>query len=331
MTGQAVFAASGLAVAGYWIAGVLAVAAVLIVLWRLWCDRSKASWRVEVERRLARVGEVPGDARAEIQGYLDKRSIGSWWTGRSEDLAHAVIDRVEKADLSGLEADERRVLAERLIVEAGLVYASKDARLVQVKAFLKDTPSRVAMEQAYDLIHDGWSRMRRAQRARRNRSIEASIGFVVAGLGLAWMLDNQVGHLTLAAHEAASTSGGGTEVDAATAPLANAWALLALGAIGGLVSLLPMVRRTPDITRSSGAWTAQAALKVTSACLLGLLGCWLLQTGIIAATQPLPAEQIGIWAVLFGYSQDAVTKRFDELLAPAPAPTTATTDDETGN
>lgn len=323
----------------WWWLGALGVVALvaLVIAVLLRRDPYRSSWRVEVERRLVRTEGADEQLRLSVRACLGedspgpgdgsfivgaKTGIGGWWTGRNEDVAHGLIDAFERSTVPDDPA-ARAVLARWLRVQVRTVLSPADPASIEALQLLAGTPSKRAVERAWMLVHEGWSRLRRSQRARRNRAIEVSLGFVVAGIAVAAMLDEGVGSMSLLRVGSKQA-----------APIANAYALVALGAVGGLLSLLPMVRRTPDITRSSGAWTAQAILKVTAGGLVGLLGCWVLQSGVLDATQPVRANQLAVWAVLFGFSQDAVTKRFDVRLGATaattttpPTPTTADEDD----
>jgi hypothetical protein len=283
---------------------------------------SSSEWQVDVERRLIRLRPFTneqGKLADEALAKMARRSLGTWWTGSSEDLAHSLTDALERdrvlTDTS--DTEERRAVAAAVAIRVRRLFRVGDARRAAALELLTATPSDHQIREALGMVHDGWSSLRRSQRAQRNRSLLLSVGFALATTAMAWALEAEIWGFALGAPPVVVAAA----VEAVPkAVVANAWVLVLLGVVGGLVSLLPLVRRTPNVARSSGGWMAQALLKTTSGGLLGLLGCWFLQTGVLDLTEPLEAGPLAAWAVLFGYGQDVLTRRFDERLATATSP-----------
>lgn len=293
------------------------------------------TWRTDVHRRCLQILGPDQPEPAQVTEALKTRSVASWRSGWAEEVAHAYLDEHEVQKVptdQGLTA-----LARGLRVRVkNLLRSGNSSRVAALELLDAEEPSVAQVTAALRLLHDGWSGVRRAQRTQRNRNLALVVLFVVAAISLALLIDREVGELSLApppTTETDTTDGaeappgpGDTttaspdEEASVRAAVANPWALVGLGAVGALVSLLALARRTPTLARTSGAWVAQALLKLSSGALLGLLACWVLQTGLIEAIEPLEAGPLAVWAVLFGYSQDALTKRFDERLAAAQPP-----------
>lgn len=119
---------------------------------------------------------------------------------------------------------------------------------------------------------------------------------------------------------AATSEAVSTEDEAPTPP--NAWVIVAVGLSGAAVSLVAMSTRAPGLTRVPGAWLAHSALKLTSGALFALVGSWLIQSGFLVESDARTTGRVIALALLFGYSQDAITKRLDQKLASTKAPAT---------
>lgn len=296
-------------------------------------SQARSVWQVDVERRLIRLLPLTPEQEqlaAKARSTMAGRSLGSWPTGSREDMAHALVDAVERdrvpTSAEAADVEARTALASSVAIRVRQLFRAGDARRIAALELLKPPPSAAAIREALGVVHEGWSSLRRSQRAQRNRSLALAVGFALAVVAMAWALQSGIEGFTLAEPAIAQLA-----ADAPPTPVpvvANAWVLAFLGMVGGLVSLLGMVRRTPNIARSSGGWVAQALLKVSSAGLLGVLGAWFLQTGLLDPIVPLDAGPLAAWAVLFGYSQDALTKRFDARLAAATPPATDTGTDD---
>lgn len=293
----------------------------------------RSHWRVAAWRRLALLADrttrppadpndvrptgAEGDLQLAATGF-NRPSLSSWWTGRSEEQVHAGLDRAERALVPTSEA-ALEAYVPGLKARIRRRFRSGDNRRTEALKLLEGSPKRPWVLAALELLQAGSVDLRWNQRVQRNRTIVATILFGAALVALAVVFDSDVGGLTLA-------KPGSTVVP-------NPWVVALGGAIGGLISVLPMLRRAGRPARASAAWTAQMLFKVVTGALFALVAAWLIQTGVLKIVDPQEAGVLTAWAVVFGYSQDVITKRLDERLAtttppPQPAANAAEADDD---
>lgn len=292
--------------------------------------RLYATWRVAAHRRLVgllgRLDDLPAEdsQRGGVTSDLTRAARAfedttwrTWRTGLAEDQVHAALDEAEVRLIPSDDA-ELQALVPGLRSRLTRRFQARDSRRVTALALLKGDPDRSAVAGAFDLLHAGSADLRATQLARRNRTGLVTLLVACATLGVATVLDHQVGAISLARP--------GVKGDVGADP----WVVVLFGTVGGLLSVLPMLRRAGTVTRAGAAWGIQALLKITLGGLVGLLGAWLVQRGVLDLTEPQDASALSAWALVFGYSQDAVTRKLDERLAATkpPAAADATEDGE---
>ncbi len=283
--------------------------------------RRRGVWRVDVRRRSARIFGVVGQVPRPVAVALESSGRDGWTNGTQEERCQDTLDICED-DSVPTEGSARSAYARTVEVRVKKLFRKDDTRRDSALALLKgegdDPPTRSAVQEALGHLHDGWSGLRRSQRTRRNRAIGLALMFAVLTVGGAWLLQGDVGGLTLSS--SAQDQGDASAEDEEPAP--NAWVIAGVGLSGAAVSLVAMSTRAPGLTRVPGAWLAQSALKLTSGALFALVGSWLIQTGFLVESGSPPTGRLIALALLFGYSQDAITKRLDQKLASTKAPAT---------
>jgi hypothetical protein len=105
-----------------------------------------------------------------------------------------------------------------------------------------------------------------------------------------------------------------TEAEEATTTQScpQVWHLAVIGAAGGLLATAAALRRMPATSEPYGLRRVQAALKTPTGALTAIIGTMLLQSDVIEALDPQPSPTILVYAVIFGYSQEAVTRFVDK-------------------
>jgi hypothetical protein len=90
------------------------------------------------------------------------------------------------------------------------------------------------------------------------------------------------------------------------------WHLELAGLVGGLLAAAAALRKIQITGEPYGLRAFQAALKVPMGALTAVVGTMILQTSLIDAFEPQPAPMILIYAVIFGASQEAITRFIDK-------------------
>lgn len=266
--------------------------------------------------------DTAADRLCQAAAAFEIKGLRYWWANTAEtevlaalDLAAGHLVPVDKARLAAYRDDLRLRIDRR--------FRGKDTRRATAMTLLggpadpvttAEAPNRANVQQAAAILHSGSLEMRTTQRTRRNVTVIAGVLFVLAAVLLAFTLQFGWGGASLA--KTATETGNDPNV----APQASPWIILLFGAIGGLLSVVPMLKRADRVTRAMGAWTIQALFKVASGALLALVAVTLVQTLVLPIIEAQEASALVGWALLFGYSQDLVTKALDERLASVKAP-----------
>jgi len=299
----------------------------------------RAGWRTAAYDRLVQLcvdarGTTEGvdRARAELdeaaRSFVDS-TARSWRKGVAEARVTAHLDAAEGL-LVPTDAPMRDAMASTVVVRVKRRFRASDTRRAQALALLKVDPTRAEVQAALDLLHRGSVDLRSNQVARREAAMYATIVFTVASIGLA-VASSRYGLLSLAApvDPAAAPRPTGTAAPA----VAQAWQVLAMGAAGGLLSVLPMLLRV-GVARAGAATIIQALLKVSAGAFVALIAAAAVQRGVLDLVDPLDADSLVVWAAVFGLSQSVVTKRLDSLISASKPPitpaTTAADEDDGG-
>lgn len=100
-----------------------------------------------------------------------------------------------------------------------------------------------------------------------------------------------------------------TPMGGASCPLV--WQIEAVGLIGGVLAAAVALLRIPVTHEPYNLKRAQTLVKLPLSALTALVGIMLLQSNVIDALEPLPAPGVLAYAVIFGYSQELVTRLID--------------------
>lgn len=286
-----------------------------------------STWRVaawdrwlQLEADTSRSQPIPARAVAQLdrahQAFEDD-SLTSWWTGSSEEEVQGALDLVEQ-ELVPADAAARKVLAQALRARITRRFRAGDSRRTAALELLGRDPSADQLREALELLHAGSFDLRATQRARRNTTLVASTLFAAAGVVLAAAIQRDLAGLSLAKVIPVP--------EGASVP--NAWAVLLMGAIGGLLSVGLALFRVGRPTRAGAAFLVQVGLKASLGALVALIASLAVQRGVLPVVDPQDPWTLLVWALLFGYSQEVITKRLDERLASTQPPTSGAGGDE---
>lgn len=106
----------------------------------------------------------------------------------------------------------------------------------------------------------------------------------------------------------------------ATAPPPSALKVALLvplfGAIGALITAIPPLAKVKGTWNPFGLELYQMLLKVTLGPVFAIVGVMLLQSGLIPSVQfPMPFSDLLVWALVFGATQQVVTRAIDSRVA----------------
>jgi hypothetical protein len=90
------------------------------------------------------------------------------------------------------------------------------------------------------------------------------------------------------------------------------WHVQLAGLVGGLLAAAAALRRIQVTGEPYGMRAFQAALKIPMGALTAVVGTMILQSGVIDALEPQPAPDVLVYCVIFGASQEAVTRFIDK-------------------
>ena len=268
---------------------------------------------IEMARALAANGRVPEATQirgllARAQQVTEKRySPLAWWTGGPQDLAWMSLHEAEAQIDEVLKGDELRAHARDLLVKARSVLPSDDPRMAAVAAALENParghrPELKAVEVAH--LARAVNRVadeRYAQsRSFRNRLIRLSfMSLMMLGLLLAGFA---FGVIPIG--------------NARNTPLETALLLSLFGAVGALITAVP------PLSRVAGTWNPfslplyQLLLKLVLGPTFAIVGVMMLQAGVVPNVQsPLPLADLLVWGLVFGASQQVVTRFVDQRVA----------------
>jgi hypothetical protein len=111
---------------------------------------------------------------------------------------------------------------------------------------------------------------------------------------------------------AAEETAEGEEASEAVTSCPRVWHVIAAGTIGGLLATVVALRRIRVTGDPYGLRWVQTLLKAPSGALTAVFGTMLLQSELIDALDPQPTPRILVYAAIFGFSQEAVTRFADK-------------------
>ncbi len=165
---------------------------------------------------------------------------------------------------------------------------------------------RQVMETAFTEIDALYSRIR----SFRNALIGTAL-FLILALALIAAFSSSSDWLPLCSHPTLSE---------ATCQEPEVWQILLVGGLGGLLAAVAALRRLQGFRGPYSLPLVQAALKIPTGALTGLLGALFVQNAVFDLFAPQPGSEILAYVALFGYAQEAFTRAVDtraaEILAP---------------
>jgi hypothetical protein len=110
----------------------------------------------------------------------------------------------------------------------------------------------------------------------------------------------------------AEDTGEGKEAGEAVSSCPRVWHVIVAGTIGGLLATAVALRGLRVTGDPYGLRWVQTLLKAPSGALTAVFGTMLLQSELIDALDPQPTPKILVYAAIFGFSQEAVTRFVDK-------------------
>lgn len=285
-----------------------------------------ALWRHLVYNRATRDGAqlnfdsgVDWGHKESIENLLEQAKLAArdgltpmaWWSGSSQERAwgslhEAEAELDEKLGQTDLEAQARDLLA-----KAKLFLKPGDERVKAVSDALAEPTrpapplTRVTVAHLSRAVYDAMDRRFAESLACRNRIIRLTlISLVALGVLMAAFATNAI-PIPIKA-------------EGTTAPSALKVALLVplFGAIGALIIAIPPLARVTGHSNPFGLQHYQMLLKVTLGPVFAIVGVMLLQSGLIPSVQfPMPFPDLLVWALVFGATQQVVTRAIDSRVA----------------
>jgi hypothetical protein len=246
-------------------------------------------------------------AREAATRPLGWRALRAWWTGADADAGWRAIHAAKQALLEGLSDPELRAQLPILASKVRLYLDPTDPERVAYEVWLKDAADSKASvdKERLRIIRtavDGTSDAQFGKIHRfRNTLYILFIAVILFDLLLA--LDNQdVTWLPICSPPAA----GGQP----SCPLV--WHVELAGLIGGLLAAAATLLRIPVTHEPYNLKRAQTLVKLPLSGLTAIVGLMLLQSSVIDALRPQTTPTVLAYAVVFGYSQQLVTRLIDQ-------------------
>jgi hypothetical protein len=253
--------------------------------------------RAKEIRDLLRCAEAAADQPARIR---------FWWSGSCQTLAYLSLHEAEALIDGLLEGGELTAHAQDLLAKAPTVLKPDDRRVITVRAAV-DTPGATpptslepaAVAHLARAVHDASDARYAQSRTFRNRLIRLTL-ISLGAIGLM---------LTAFAVNAIPLPVKGI---AAPSHIETAALVCLFGAVGAMITAVG------PLARATGTWNPfslpyyQMLLKVALGPLFALIGVMMLASGLIPNVLfPMPLPDLLIWALVFGATQQAVTRVID--------------------
>ena len=256
------------------------------------------------------------DAKRTLEGEF-WRNISNWFTGYGIERAWAALHAVQ-SQLLLIQSDDA-VRARIPEIRAALLRIDKDdPRRVDSEVALQTAAKpaplgddvryalRQANESAFEEIDAVFGRIRGFRNA-----LLGAILVLVVGLALTALFSSS-DWLPLCAPCAASVK--------QCPPCPEVWQVYLVGGLAGLLAAVVALRRLEGFRGPYSLPLVQAALKVPTGALTGLIGAIFVQSSVFDLFKPQPGNQILAYVALFGYAQEVFTRFVDERAAKIAAP-----------
>ena len=301
--------------------------------------KRSASWRQLVIVRAARdraelkaAGNMADPRVTPIEELLAqaetaagrRMSLRRWWTGSSQDLAWLSLHEAEAQLPVLLSGPELVAHARDVLAKAATTPLAGDDRVTCLAAALKTSPPSpdpAAVMHVTRVVHGAWDDRYAQSRGFRNRLIRLTlISLAALGLLMVAFATNAI-PLTTGKHPHSSIVG--------------IAALMSLfGAVGALISAVPQLAKAPGTWNPFTLPLYQLLLKIVLGPVFAIVGLLLLKSGVFPNVgYPKTIESQMVWAVVFGSTQQAVTRVIDQRaasLASSSMPDTPKTPDRPG-
>ena len=233
-----------------------------------------------------------------------------WWSGSSQERAWLSLHEAETELDEMLCHPELEAQAHDLLAKAKLLLKPGDERVKAVSDALAEPTRRarpgslegVTVAHLSHAVYDAMDRRFAESRACRDRIILLTlISLVALGVVMAAFATNAIP----------------LKVEGAT-PSALRVALLVplFGAIGALITGIPPLAKVTGTWNPFGLQLYQMLLKVTLGPIFAIVGVMLLQSKLIPGVQfPMPFPDLLVWALVFGATQQVVTRAVDNRVA----------------
>jgi len=283
--------------------------------------RHSASWRQLViicaardRAELVATGKMSDSRATPIQELLalaeaaagGRISMRRWWTGSSQDLAWLSLHEAE-AQLTVLLSEPELVAHARdVLAKARTTPLADDDRVNRLAAALDATspsPDPAAVMHVTRVVHRASDDRYAQSRGFRNRLIRLTlISLAALGLLMVAFATNAI-PLTI-----------GNQPDSSIVGIA---AILCLfGAIGALISAVPPLANAPGTWNPFTLPLYQLLLKLVLGPVFAIVGLLLLKSGVFPNVgYPTTIESQIVWAIVFGATQQAVTRVIDQRAA----------------
>ena len=268
------------------------------------------------------------DARRSVKGET-LRNIWNWFTGYDIERAWSALHAAQ-AQLILIQS-EKTVRAQIPEIQAALPRLEKnDPRRRAYEPMLKDVRAgklsidvdlrhelRQAMETTFREADAVFGRIRGFRNV-----LLGTILFLVVALALIAAYSSSDWLPVCAPATASSAAGQGS--------CPEVWQIYLVGGLGGLLAAVVAMRRLEGLRGPYGLPLVQAALKIPTGVLTGLVGAIFIQSSVIGLLEPQAGNRILAYVALLGYAQEAFTRAVDNRAAEILAPPTAEGDESSG-
>jgi hypothetical protein len=269
-------------------------------------DRSKDDPDSPNGRFIAAELTLARQAATRISNW--RQSFAGWWTGVDANAGWRAVHAAKQALIESLSDSDLRAQLPILRSKVMLYLDAKDPERVAYEEWLKvaDAPNapvdrerlrtvRTAVDGTSDAHFDKIHRF-------RNTLYILFVGVLILDLLLA--LGNRNG--TWLPICAPPTVLGGQPA------CPSVWHVEVAGVIGGVLAAAAALLRIPVTHEPYNLKRAQTLVKLPLSALTAIVGLMLLQSSIIDALQPQDSPIVLVYAVVFGYSQQLVTRLIDQ-------------------
>jgi hypothetical protein len=271
-------------------------------------------------------------ARDSARKHRDARSrMVAWWTGIDIERSWVSLHAAKQALFSVVKEEDARVQIPVLRSKLQQYISAGSAERAEYEGWLKPPDIRESTLTSIDRSHlrtiraavDRESDLAHANIRRfRNTLLRLIAGLVVilfvlifdspshSFLPICAAASGQAAPGATTGTKSVSSAQGSTQTSGESCPAV--WQLELVGLVGGLLAAAAALRKIPTTGTPYGLRNVQAVVKVPMGALTAIVGVMLLQSGIISALQAQATPVVFVYALVFGYSQETVTRLIDD-------------------